>query len=211
MQTEDLIRVLSSDAPAGRSLRSRIFLAMAAGAGIGAVVLVATIGLRPDLAQMVATPRVLFKILFTLSLAAASGAVALGAGVPGIALRGRAGFLALPVVALLAALVSELSVLPEGEWARSLVGKHAAFCMVFIPFLSLFPLAALLVALREGAPESPALGGAAAGLCAGSIAAALYAWHCPDDSPLFVATWYLLAIALVTAAGGAAGRRWLRW
>jgi hypothetical protein len=39
----------------------------------------------------------------------------------------------------------------------------------------------------------------------------LYALTCPDDSPLFVATWYSIAIAVV--AGGAAwvGNRLLRW
>lgn len=211
MQTDELIRVLTRDAPAGRSLRSRIVLALAAGAGIGAVVLVGTIGLRPDLVQMLASPRVMFKILFTLALAGASMMLALGAGTPGAALRGRAALLAVPAAGLVAALAAEMGVVPAADWSRSLVGNHAAFCMIFIPFLSLFPLAGLFLALREGAPDDPARAGAVAGLTAGSIAAALYAWHCPDDSPLFVATWYLLAIALVTAAGGALGRRWLRW
>ncbi|HUI21148.1 MAG TPA: NrsF family protein, partial [Methylocella sp.] len=57
----------------------------------------------------------------------------------------------------------------------------------------------------------PALAGAAAGLLAGAIGAAFYATHCPDDSPLFVATWYTLAIAFVTAIGAIAGARLLRW
>lgn len=93
----------------------------------------------------------------------------------------------------------------------SLVGRNAAFCLFFIPVLSLVPLAGLLWALRSGAPESPGLAGAATGLAAGSVAAAIYAWHCPDDSPLFVATWYGLAIVGVAAAGFCIGRRWLRW
>ena len=32
-----------------------------------------------------------------------------------------------------------------------------------------------------------------------------------NDSPLFVMTWYSLAIGLVTVAGFLAGRRWLAW
>ena len=56
-----------------------------------------------------------------------------------------------------------------------------------------------------------AFAGAVAGLAAGGIAAAIYAWHCPDDSPLFLATWYSLAIAIVVAAGFLLGRRLLRW
>ena len=45
----------------------------------------------------------------------------------------------------------------------------------------------------------------------GAVAAALYAIHCNDDSPLFVATWYTLAIGLTTIVGSLLGRRFLRW
>ena len=50
-----------------------------------------------------------------------------------------------------------------------------------------------------------------AGLFAGGVAAAIYAAHCPDDSPLFVALWYSLGIAIVALVGGLAGRLALRW
>jgi hypothetical protein len=55
------------------------------------------------------------------------------------------------------------------------------------------------------------MAGAAAGLLAGGLGAVLYAIHCPDDSPLFVALWYVPAVALVVLAGAAAGSRVLRW
>ena len=45
----------------------------------------------------------------------------------------------------------------------------------------------------------------------GGIAATFYAAHCPDDSPLFVAVWYPLAIAILTGLGALAGRFSLRW
>jgi hypothetical protein len=67
------------------------------------------------------------------------------------------------------------------------------------------------MALRAGAPRVPAWAGAVAGLLAGCLSAALYATHCPDDSPLFVAVWYALAVMLVTLAGALAGHRLLRW
>ena len=57
----------------------------------------------------------------------------------------------------------------------------------------------------------PFQAGAAAGFLAGAIGAALYATHCPDDSPLFVAAWYSLAIGFVAALGAVAGSRLLRW
>jgi len=58
---------------------------------------------------------------------------------------------------------------------------------------------------------NPGVAGATAGLVAGGVGSMLYALTCPDDSPLFVATWYSIAVAVV--AGGAAwvGNRLLRW
>ncbi|NJO33150.1 MAG: DUF1109 family protein, partial [Rhodospirillales bacterium] len=53
--------------------------------------------------------------------------------------------------------------------------------------------------------------GAVAGLLASGLSAALYATHCPDDSPLFVAVWYTLAVGAVVVVGALAGRRVLRW
>ena len=41
--------------------------------------------------------------------------------------------------------------------------------------------------------------------------AALYAIHCTEDSPLFYAVWYGLAILVATAIGAALGRFLLRW
>ncbi|MFM9815988.1 NrsF family protein, partial [Streptomyces scabiei] len=61
------------------------------------------------------------------------------------------------------------------------------------------------------APTRPGSAGAVCGLAASGIAATFYAANCPDDSPLFVATWYPPAVAIVVLAGWAAGRRWLRW
>jgi hypothetical protein len=69
----------------------------------------------------------------------------------------------------------------------------------------------LLFAMREGAPQNPGVAGALAGAVAAGIAATLYASNCPDDSPLFVASWYPLATLIVVAVGAAAGVRLLRW
>jgi hypothetical protein len=105
----------------------------------------------------------------------------------------------------------ELFVTPEALWVTRLVGRNAAFCLTVIPILALGPLACLLIALRESAPARPGLAGAVAGLAASGIAATLYASHCPDDSPLFVAVWYSSAIAIVVGVGYLMGARFLRW
>ena len=69
----------------------------------------------------------------------------------------------------------------------------------------------MLFRSRRGAPASPTLAGAAAGFLAAACGATLYAFHCFDDSPLFVATWYLLAAIPVVVIGAVAGSRLLRW
>jgi hypothetical protein len=65
--------------------------------------------------------------------------------------------------------------------------------------------------LRHGAPSRPTLAGAVAGLAAGGLAATFYAAHCTDDSPLFVATWYTIAIAVLTLLGALGASRIARW
>jgi hypothetical protein len=114
--------------------------------------------------------------------------------------------------ALLAvAVIAELIVMPASTWWPRLVGANARFCLALIPFLSIGPLTCILLALRHGAPTRPGLTGAVAGLVASGIAATLYASYCTNDSPLFVATWYSLAIGIVTLAGYFIGSRCLRW
>ena len=92
-----------------------------------------------------------------------------------------------------------------------LIGSNSRICMAAIALMSLPLLAGALVGLRHGAPARPAVAGAIAGLLSAGLAATLYASHCTDDSPLFVATWYTIAAALVTAMGALAGSRVLRY
>jgi hypothetical protein len=69
----------------------------------------------------------------------------------------------------------------------------------------------MLLVLRQGATTRPALAGAVAGLVAAGIAATFYATHCQNDSPLFLAAWYVLATLFVAAVGAVLGTRLLRW
>jgi hypothetical protein len=107
--------------------------------------------------------------------------------------------------------LAELMATPYSIWMPHLMGHNATACMLCIPLFALAPLAALLLALRRAAPLAPARAGALAGLAAGGLGAAFYAAHCPDDSPLFVAVWYTLAIIFVTVVGAAIGKRVLAW
>ena len=55
------------------------------------------------------------------------------------------------------------------------------------------------------------LGRAAVGLAAGALGAWVYSFHCTEGGLPFLALWYSLGIAAVTAAGALAGRVLLRW
>jgi hypothetical protein len=57
----------------------------------------------------------------------------------------------------------------------------------------------------------PAIAGAIGGILSAGIGATLYASHCPDDSPLFVAAWYPVSFVLMTILGAVIGSRYLRW
>jgi hypothetical protein len=117
----------------------------------------------------------------------------------------------IPAGILLAGIGCEMMMPQRLPMMTRLVGSNSRICLTAIPLMSLPLLAAALIGLRHGAPARPAVAGAIAGLLSAGLAATLYASHCTDDSPLFVATWYSIATALVTAIGALAGSKLLRF
>ena len=99
----------------------------------------------------------------------------------------------------------------ESSWSQRLLGRSPLGCFLCVLVLSLPILAALLAALRAGAPTHPRLAGAMAGLLAGGITTALYTPHCPEDSLLLVVLWHGLAVGAALLLGTLAGGRLLRW
>jgi hypothetical protein len=120
-------------------------------------------------------------------------------------------FLLAPLALLAGAVVVELFVTPQSEWMARLIGHNMRYCTTAIPMMAAPILAALIWAMRPGAPQYPGWTGALAGAASAGLAAFLYASHCTDDSPLFVATWYPLATLVCAGVGAWAGRRWLAW
>lgn len=211
MKTDELIELLAHDAAPPRRFRPLFLAAIAGGTAITALSFFVLLGTRPDIAEAWETTRFLFKVVAAIVLAVAAGGLALAYGQPGVfSNRWRWLLLAVPV-ALFAAVFIELVTLPEKTWAVRAIGQNARHCLVLIPLLSIAPFVCAFYAMRHSAPENPGVAGATAGLAAGAIGAAFYALNCPDDSPLFVAIWYTIAIAAVSGAGYLLGRRLLRW
>lgn len=210
MKTDELINLLSKDGPPRKRLWATLALGAAVAILIAATLFFAAVGFRPDIAQAVQTVRFLFKFVVTISLAATGVLVSFKLCRPDRDLRSSTALLVSPVL-LACAVGIELLVLPSGSWVSKLIGHNSRNCLTLIPVLSIGPLICFMIVLRQGAPSNPGGTGAIAGLAASGIAATFYAANCNDDSPLFVATWYPIAILSVTAVGYLIGRRVLKW
>lgn len=212
MRTEDLIKALDADARSkAMPLRSAWWVATAVAAVIAAVVFWFTIGPRSDIMIAMHTMRFLSKFVFTIVLAGTAFALIHALSTPGASTGKAATWMAAAPLLVLVAVVLELFAVPEAQWGTRLVGSNMMICMGFIPLIGIGPLAIFLWMLRYGAPTRPVLAGAVAGLLAGGLAATFYAAHCVDDSPLFVATWYTVAIIILTVLGALGGRLFVRW
>jgi hypothetical protein len=211
MKTEQLVASLVADrAGSARPLARTVGGAVLAGALVSLVIFAVEFGPRVDLAAAFATWRFDFKLLLVLTALLAASAACLAMARPVVIARWR--WTVLPILFLAVALLGvELVAVPAGTWQARLIGSNALDCLMAIPLFALAPLAALLLALRRAAPASPTRAGAAAGGLAAAVAATIYAFHCFDDSPLFVLTWYPLAAIPVIVAGAVAGHRLLRW
>ena len=212
MKTNELIAALAADpAPRPVHMGRRFALALALGLAGSLALYAAFVGPRPDIAAAVGTVRFDLKFLDAASLALPSLLLLLRLERPEAKPGALALWLFAPLALLAAAVAVELMVTPSSEWMARLVGQNMRYCMTMIPMMAAPILLALIAAMREGAPQHPGWTGALAGAASAGIAAFLYATHCPDDSPLFVATWYPIATLICAGAGGLLGRRFLAW
>jgi hypothetical protein len=212
MDTEQLIRSLAADnSHHARPVGCVLMLALLAAAPVSLLIFFAELGVRPDIMTAMRNPFFDLKFAVTLALAISAVAVALHLSRPEASLRGFGWYLLIPAGLLVAGISGEMMMPQRAPMMTRLVGNNSKFCMTFIPVISLPLLLATLLGLRHGAPSRPALSGAVAGMLSAGLAATLYASHCTDDSPLFVATWYTLATALVAAVGALIGSRVLKY
>jgi hypothetical protein len=212
VRTSEFIAALAADpVPEPIRLARRVVAALA----IGLLGSVALYGLllrpRPDIDEAMRTMRFWLKFVDAFAFALPTLLLTLRLARPDAKPRVLALWLAAPFILLAAGVVVELLVVPQGEWLTRLVGTTAMHCTITIPMLATPILAALIVAMRAGAPLHPTLTGALAGAAAAGVGALVYGSTCPGDSPLFVATWYPLATLICMGLGALAGRRFLAW
>jgi len=211
VKTEDLIEALALDTAPAKAVSPRLAVAAVLG-GLMAFALVALwLGFRPDLAQAPSTRMFWMKAFYT-SLLALGGfwAVERAARPMGSPRKGM--ILALSVFFLWVALcVWRFMGAAPADRMPMLMGQSWRICTLNILVLGLPILAATLVVVRGLAPTRLTLAGAAAGLFSGGLGATIYGLHCPEHAMAFVAIWYTLGVAAVTAIGALLGPWVLRW
>ncbi len=212
MKTNELIDRLATDASVYPPKRPLPWPTVAAGAFlVGAVLMFLTFPVRPDLMSVADTYGFLLKPIVAALIAASALKLIMEAADP----TGRpARYLAWLGVGLLVLAIGvgiEMMVIPPARWTSRLMGDNPAACAASVFGLSLPLLAIVIAAIRQRATVRPILAGALSGLFSGAIATFLYAAHCPDNSPFFLAVWYGLAIAALIGVGAIGGRLFLRW
>jgi hypothetical protein len=213
MRTDDLINHLSGvlePTPPSQVLRV-LALGLVGGGALSAIVMFATIGIRPDLTEAMGGSAFWLKFIYTLVVAILGLAIVDRLARPG-AETGRFVFL-LAVPVLVMAILAGREFLPANAATQEalVMGHSARVCSALIAALALPLFAGVFWALRQLAPTRLTEAGAAAGLLAGSAAATIYAFHCTESTPTFIVIWYSAGILITVLLGAALGRWFLRW
>jgi len=213
MKTDELISLLATGAapvPA-HAVGRRFALALGLGLPGAALLMLATLGLRPDLAQAATESAFWMKLAFAACLALAGLVATERLSRPGIRVGYVWGAMAAPVLALwLAAVVALTTAAPEQRLGL-ILGDTWKSCPFNIAMLSVPLCIATFWCLKDLAPTRLALAGASSGLLSGALSALVYALHCPESAAPFLGVWYVLGIAIPTLAGALLGPRILRW
>jgi hypothetical protein len=213
MRTDRLIDILSTNVEPAKSgrLGKTLGVAFVVGGVAAFCAMVMTIGLRIDGADGIYLRTLAPKLLFTLSLIGMGAAFLVRAMRPGQDEWKPLLPVVLPFLVAGLAAVAAVAVERPADWGGMIFGTQWASCLICIPLLSIAPFASLVWALRTGAPTNLIRTGAIAGLVAGALGAAIFAFHHPGGSIPFIVLWYGGPIVLCALAGAIFGPRLLRW
>jgi hypothetical protein len=212
MRTDDLIAQLTSGLePVKRGAVMRLLAgAVVLGIAGSALVMLAMIGPRHNLAAAMTHPGMWTKLAYTFAIAGFGLWLVERAGRPGAEMTRPVLALALPLLAI--ALLAGLQMsAPDADIPVLVMGRSSRVCALLVTLTALPTLAATFWALRKLAPTRLTLAGAGGGLFAGAAGAFVYCFHCNEEAAPFIAVWYTLGIAAVTAIGALLGPRLLRW
>jgi hypothetical protein len=213
MKTDELIAALAAGVEPvdRRAPERRLLLAAGGGLLLGALLMLALLGLNPALAHDAGLPMFWVKLGFVAGATVAGFFATTRLARPGAALAPAAVLVGAPFASMwLLALLALGATAPE-QRVPAIMGSTWQACPINIAMLSIPTLAVALWAMRGLAPTRLRLAGAGAGLLAGALGALAYALHCPEMAAPFIGIWYALGMLVPVVAGAALGPRLLRW
>lgn len=213
MKTDDLISLMTAGHQSVDTgwLRRATTRAALGGLALTIVLVLVTLGARPDLASAWMMLPVVAKALLGASVATIALALFQNSLRPGLQAARLLPLVAVPILLAGGWALSTLSQAPAEQWSALVFGHYWRACLIAVPLYALCPFAALLMVARRGAPVHRALTGACAGLASAGLAIVAYSLHCTDDTAPFLATWYTLAMAIVTGLGALTFPHLVRW
>jgi hypothetical protein len=216
VNTDRLIDLLSANLePVGPvSFEKRLFLAMLIGGVAALILMLATVGPRANLDSTAHLSWTALKLLFAVSVSGTATLPFLRSLRPGLEKATHPGIIFLPFLAAIATALAMLLFVTPQTWRTMIRGANSASsarCLICIIFFAVLPFAALVCAIRQSAPTRLSLSGAIAGVIAGGLGAAVYAFSCSSDTIPFIAVFYGTAIALCAFIGAQLAPWLLRW
>lgn len=214
MRTDDLIARLAAETSVVRphAVERKVAVNLMLGGAVAVVLLVTLLGLRPDMGAAVGTVSFWMKFGFTAVVGALGVAATCRLARPGAVLRPAFWIAtAVPFAVIAGMAIFELLAVAPADRAAVWLGSSWKTCPVWIPVISSPILLAVTLSMRRFAPTRPALTGLVLGMAAGGVGATVYGLHCQENAAAFLATWYVLGMAVVGAIGAVVGPRVLRW
>lgn len=211
MKTDRLIDALAHDSGATPRYvaERRLAIAGIAGLAIALAMVVTVFGVREDFGG--SSTVVLVKAAFGVVALAVALPLLLELARPNTSARRAVAPAALFVATSAAIAIGAFLLTPPEARMNAWVGGGMPECLYRIPLLAVPVAVALFLAVRGLGPTRLTLAGASIGGVSGSIAAIAYSSCCQMDTALYVASWYLAAILLCSAAGAVVIGRALKW
>lgn len=213
MKTDDLINMLASgpDVAAPKMPLQKFTVSVASGVMLSILLMLAVLGLRPNMGELAMLPAFWIKMAFVVALAVTGWLAVTHLATPGARTRQLPLLIAAPILLIwLLAAASMLGAAPE-QRAYLFWGDTWHYCSWLIAILSVPIFIAILRVMRQMAPTRLRLAGAGAGFAAGAAATVIYSFHCPEIAAPFIGFWYVVGILIPTAIGTLIGPRILRW
>lgn len=213
MKTDDFLDMLATGVePVDHwTLARRFSLAVLIGLLAATLLVIGLLGIRPDLAQVAATPLFWAKVALPSALIVGALSMVTRLSRPGVTAGPGKWLVGATLAAVWLGTAVVLVVAAPGSRAAVILGATWKVCPLLITLLSAPGFVAIFWALRGMAPTRPVWAGAAGGLLSGALATLAYCLHCPEMEVPFWGVWYVTGMLLPTVLGALMGPRWLRW